>query len=157
MHSCLSDERLRTLEKENRRLSETVYSTMDDIHTWRSSQQAMVRPSHVAVPCLYNLSSRSKAAHLPGNRRSSGLTSPLALPRNQRCLILHILRPTILSMISPTGHSPMYSPETVSSTMCHLLFNFPHPHDHPGRRVRITSRALRLAWRTLHGKSCQLP
>ena len=29
------------------------------------------------------------------------MTSPLALPRNQRCLILRILHPTILSMISP--------------------------------------------------------
>ena len=156
-HSCLPEERLRMLEKENRRLSETVYSTMDDIHTWRSSQQAMVRPSTVSMPSLYNLASRLKAAHLPGNRRSNGLTSPLALPRNQRCLTLRILHPTILSMISPTGHNPIHRPETASSTMSHLLFSFPHPHDHPGKRVRITSKASRLAWRTLHGKSCQLP
>jgi hypothetical protein len=157
-HSCPSEERLRTLEKENRRLSETVYSTMDDIHTWRSSQQAVVRPSTVAMPCLYNLASRLKAAHLPGNHRLSGQTSPLALPRNQRCLILRILHPTILNMISPIGHSPVHRPRTASSTMCHLLLSFPHCHDRPGRRVRITSpRASRLAWRTLHGKSCRLP
>ena len=158
-HSCPSEERLQTLEKENRRLSETVYSTMDDIHTWRSSQQAVVRPSTVARPCLNNLASRLKAAHFYGNRRLSGhsMTSPLALPRNQRCLILRILHPTILNMISPTGHSPVHRPKTASSTMCHLLFSFPHRHDRPSRRVRITSRASRSAWRTLHGKSCRLP
>ncbi|KAH9993741.1 hypothetical protein BJV74DRAFT_833020 [Russula compacta] len=39
------DERLRTLEKENRRLSETVLSTMDDLHTWRSSHHTMVEGS----------------------------------------------------------------------------------------------------------------
>ncbi|KAH9166320.1 hypothetical protein EDB89DRAFT_2004309 [Lactarius sanguifluus] len=39
------DERLRTLEKENRRLSETVLSTVDDLHTWRSSHQTLVDSS----------------------------------------------------------------------------------------------------------------
>ncbi|KAH9000304.1 hypothetical protein EDB92DRAFT_485390 [Lactarius akahatsu] len=39
------DERLRTLEKENRRLSETVLSTVDDLHTWRSSHQTLVESS----------------------------------------------------------------------------------------------------------------
>ena len=152
------------LEKENRRLSETVYSSnsmtrMDDIHTWRSSRQAMVRPSTVAMPRLYNLASRLKAAHLPGNRRSSGhsMTSPLALPQNQRCRILRVLHLTISSMISHTSHSPMHRPKTASSTMCHLLSSFPHRHNRPGKRLRITSRVSRLAWMTLYGKSCRLP
>ncbi|KAI0305899.1 hypothetical protein B0F90DRAFT_1808478 [Multifurca ochricompacta] len=34
---------LRSLEKENRRLSETFFSTMDDFHTWRSSHQTMIQ------------------------------------------------------------------------------------------------------------------
>jgi len=85
------------------------------------------------------------------------MTSPPALPPNQRCLMLPILHPTILSMTSPTSHSPMYSPETASSTMCHLLFSFPHPHDRPRRTVRRTLRVSRLDWRTPYGKSYQLP
>ncbi|KAF8269839.1 hypothetical protein EI94DRAFT_1724431 [Lactarius quietus] len=39
------EERLRTLEKENRRLSETVLSTVDDLQTWRSSHQTLTESS----------------------------------------------------------------------------------------------------------------
>ena len=132
---------------------------MDDIHTWRSSQQPAVRLSTIAVSRLYNLANRLKVAHLPGNRPFSGrsMTSPLALPRNKRCLILPILHPTVSSMISPTGHSPVHRSRTVPLPIHHPLLNFLPPHDHPDRRVLITSRVSRLAWRTPRGKSSQLP
>jgi hypothetical protein len=158
-HSYSSEERLRTLEKDNRRLSETVYSTMDDIHTWRSSHQTTVRLPPFTVSSLYNLAFRLTAVHSPGNLLINGrsTTSPLAHPLNPKCLILPTLHPTVSSMISPIDHNPIHKPRTVSLTIHHPLLKFPLPHDHPDRRVRIISRVLRLAWRTPRGKFFQLP
>lgn len=131
---------------------------MDDLHTWRSSHHTVVRRSPAVVSRLSNSAFRLRAVPLPGNPHLSGrsMTSPLAHRLNPRCLILLILHPTASSMISRTGH-PLRRSGTVPLTIRHLLFKFPRPHDLPDRKVRITSRASRLAWRTLRGKSCQLP
>ena len=114
------------------------------------------------LPCLvlYNFESRLKEVHSPGKLLSNGrsMTSPLAHPLNPRCLILRILHPTASSTISPpTGHNPMHRSRTVSLATHRPLLNFPLPHGHPDRKVRITSRVSRLAWRTPRGKSFQLP
>lgn len=133
---------------------------MDDLHSWRSSHQTVVRLSLFTVPSLYNFAFRWKAVHSPGKLLSNGrsMTSPLAHLLNPRCPILLILHPTVSSMISPPiGHNPLYIPRTVSLTTHRPPPNFPLPHDHPDRRVRITSRVSRLAWRTPRGKSFQLP
>jgi len=130
---------------------------MDDLHTWRSSHQTVVRLSPFTVSSLYNSAFRLMAVHSPGNPPLNGhsMTSPLAHPPNPRCLILPIRHPTVSSMISHTGHS--HRSETVPLTIHHPLLNFPLPPDHPDRRVRITSRVSRLAWRTRHGRSFQRP
>jgi hypothetical protein len=133
---------------------------MDDLHTWRSSHQTAVRLPPFTVSSLYNFVFRLKAVHSPGKLLSNGrsMTSPLAHLLNPRCLILPILHPTALSMISPPiDHNPMHRPRTVSLTTHRLLLNFPLLHGHPDRKVRITSRVSRLAWRIPHGKSFQLP
>ena len=132
---------------------------MDDLHTWRSSHQTAVRLSCFTVSSLYNLLFRLKEVHSPGNILLNGrsMTSPLAHPLNPRCLILPILHPTVSSMISPIGHYLMHRPRTVSLVIRHLLLRLPLPHDHPDRRVRITSRVSRLVWRTPRGRCFQLP
>ena len=106
---------------------------------------------------LYNMAFRAKAVHSPDNHPLNGrsMTSPLAHPPNPRCLILPIRHPTVLSMISHTGHS--HRPGMVPLTIHHLLLRFPLPPDHRDKRVRITSRVSRLAWRTRRGRSFQLP
>lgn len=109
------------------------------------------------VSSLYNLAFSLKAVHSPGNPPFNGrsMTSPLAHPPNPRCLIPPIRHPTVSSMISHPGHS--HRPGAVLLTIHHLLLNFPLPHDHRDRRVRITSRVSRSAWRTRRGRSFQLP
>jgi hypothetical protein len=139
-------------------LSEAVNLTVDDLNSWRSSNNTVVRRSYVGESRLYNLTFRLKVVHLPDNRHLNGhnTTSLLAHPLNPRCLILLTHHPTVSSMISPPGRSQVSRIRMVLFTIHRQPLNFQRLRDHPDRRVRITSRASRLAWRTLRGKSCQL-
>jgi hypothetical protein len=108
------------------------------------------------VSRLHNLVFRLRVVHSPGNPPLNGrsMTSPLVHPPNPRCLILPIRHPTVSSMISHTGHN--HRSGTAPLTTHHPLLNFPLPLGHRDRRVRITSRVSKLAWRTRRGKSFQL-
>ena len=138
-NSLLLEERLRTLEKENRRLSETVLSTVDDLQIWRSSHQTLVRCRLFSHCHPYNSTYRLKAARSRDNLPLSGhsMTSLLVRPQNLKCLIHLIHHPTGSSMISLIGHTPMHRASMVLLVIRHLLFSFPHPHAHHVKRVRI--------------------
>jgi hypothetical protein len=113
--------------------------------------------SPFTVFSLYNLVFRLTAVHSPGNLPLNGrsMTSRLAHPPNPRCPILPIRHPTVSNMISRTGYT--HRPGTVLLAIHRPLLNCPLPRDHRDRRVRITSRVSRLAWRIRRGRSFQLP
>ncbi|KAI0041049.1 hypothetical protein FA95DRAFT_1501961 [Auriscalpium vulgare] len=70
------DERLRTLEHENRRLSETVYSSMEDLQGWRSTQTTQVESSPVTRQPSFKWAQYVKSSSSPTKAEASDSPHP---------------------------------------------------------------------------------
>ncbi|KAI0285859.1 hypothetical protein BGY98DRAFT_943771 [Russula aff. rugulosa BPL654] len=70
------EERLRTLEKDNRRLSETVLSTMDDISSWRSSHQPVIEGSPLTRQPSFKWAQYDKPSGSPTKPEMSDSPNP---------------------------------------------------------------------------------
>ncbi|KAH9995588.1 hypothetical protein BJV77DRAFT_1059707 [Russula vinacea] len=70
------EERLRSLEKDNQRLSETFFSTMDDLHTWRSSHQTVIEGSPLTRQTSFKWAQYDKSSGSPTKPEMSDSPHP---------------------------------------------------------------------------------
>ncbi|KAH9975926.1 hypothetical protein BGW80DRAFT_1295364 [Lactifluus volemus] len=70
------EERLKGLEKENRRLSEAVVSTVDGFHAWRLSQHSMVEGSSIGRQPSFKWAQYDKSSNSPTKPEMSDSPHP---------------------------------------------------------------------------------
>ncbi|KAI0320883.1 hypothetical protein OF83DRAFT_1052246 [Amylostereum chailletii] len=70
------DERLRVMEMESRRLSETMYSTMDDLNSWRSTPQPQMENSPLTRQASFKWASYVKPGGSPTKPEMSDSPHP---------------------------------------------------------------------------------